>query len=357
LSNLRPSQRSLVYQVGLVLLAGILLLAFFWWLYLRRGELFSVLNPFLVSFILAYLLSPVVQLLETRGISRFLSIVIIYLMFFIFFYVLITGLLPSFIDDIQALSHKLPDYMKSLQDFLEELQADYHRINIPEAIREIIDENLENLQEWLVSKLEKAYSLVLGVFDRLVMLLLVPVLTFYLLYDEDQLKDKVVRLVPARYRRGFLEIIQETDQQLGAYARGIIIISLVVGVASYLGFLLLGLDFPLVLGIIAGITNLIPYLGPFLGAIPAVLVAFLTSPALVIKVIILILVIQQLESQLIAPVLLGRTLKFHPLAIILALLLGGKIFGFVGLLLALPVALVMRILGNKIWGVLSARLG
>jgi len=338
-----------LFYIGVLVFVCIFLLLLVWCIYLRREELLSVFTPFIVSFVIAYLLSPTVSLIERRGVSRFLAISIIYLIFLIIVYLIVTGFLPPLLDDLQDLSRKLPKYMEGFQNYLNEVQEDYQRFNLPLTIRHIIDENLENLADFMVSKLEKGYSFVLSFFDRLIMLFLVPLLTFYFLYDEKQLKNKIVDLFPRRYKRGFLKIIREIDCQLGAFARGIIIISIIVGVLSYFTFLLLGLDFPLVLGIIAGVTNLIPYLGPFLGAIPAILVASLLSPSVAIKVIIIIIIIQQLESQLMSPLILGRALQFHPLAIILSLLLGGKLFGFIGLLFAVPVALILRILVKHFW--------
>jgi predicted PurR-regulated permease PerM len=112
--------------------------------------------------------------------------------------------------------------------------------------------------------------------------------------------------------------------------------------------LILGVAFPLVLAIIVGITNLIPYIGPIIGAVPALLVALLEQPLLALKVLILIIVVQQVESQLITPYVIGRSVRMHPLAIILALLLAGKLFGIVGLILAIPTVIVLRILGKHL---------
>ncbi|NLC51044.1 MAG: AI-2E family transporter, partial [Firmicutes bacterium] len=132
-----------------------------------------------------------------------------------------------------------------------------------------------------------------------------------------------------------------------------LIISVLVGIMTYLGFLFLGLDFALFLGLLNGTTNLIPFIGPFIGAVPAVGVALLDSPALALRVLILIIVIQQLESQVISPQLLGRSLGFHPLFVIFALLLGGHLAGFRCLLFALPLATALRIFFKHFWRVIE----
>ncbi len=337
------------FKVVYIIFLVVILFSILWWFYTRRGDFISVASPFIGAFILAYVLSPVVHLLENKGVSRLISIILIYLGIFMIIYLFVAGFLPTIMDDLQGLAQQIPFYVEKIQGFMEKIQEDYRRFNLPPAVREIVDENLEGMQQMMVSKLEKGYALIIDMFGRLVMLLLVPVLAFYLLYDERHLKKQLLKLVPVSYRKGFLEITREIDSQLGAYVRGMLIVSLSVGLTTYLGFLILGLEFPLILGIINGVTNLIPYLGPFLGAVPAIGVALLASPALALKVLILIIIVQQLESQLLSPLVLGRSINFHPLAIIFALLLGGKLFGFAGLILALPVALVLRILGRHAW--------
>ena len=330
-----------------VFIVGAGVLALLWWIYLRRGEVFSVLSPFLAAFILAYIIAPVVHLLERRGVARLLSILLIYACVLLLFYVFIESLLPRVMKDLNELADDIPYYMEKIQGFTERLQEDYRRFNLPPAAREIVDDNLAGMEEWVVSRLQRSYAFIFDIFNLVLALLLVPVLAFYILFDEKRLKESALMAVPLRYRRKFKEMIREVDSQLGAYLRGIIIVSFSVGVSTYLGFLLLGVEFPLILGIINGLTNLIPYLGPFLGAVPAVLVALLSSPTLAIKVVILIVVVQQLESQLLSPLVLGRSINFHPLAIILILLLGGRLFGFLGLVLALPVAVVLRVVGKQ----------
>ena len=141
-----------------------------------------------------------------------------------------------------------------------------------------------------------------------------------------------------------MALAAEIDEALGAFVRGALLVSVAVGLLSYLGFLVLGLKFSLFLAIIVVITNLIPYIGPIIGTVPAALVALLDSPLKALEVVILIFAVQQVESCLITPYVIGRSVKLHPLVIILVLLLGGKLFGLAGLILALPAAIMLRII-------------
>lgn len=332
---------------GVVLFLALLLILF-WFIYQERSALGFVLIPFLISLILAYLLSPVIGFMEKRQISRTLAIIVVYVVFAMIVYVFSIRFFPLLLVDLQELAKNLPDYTREAQNFLTRLQEDYERFNLPPMLRSLVDENIEGLEQILTSRLENVYAFLINILNSLLIILLVPVLTFFILRDEYKLKQWLVSLFPHRFRQRIYNIAWEIDTVIGQYLRGMVVISLLVGFSVYLGLLLLGVEFPLFLGLFNAITNFIPFVGPFIGAIPAVIVAFIESPLLAVKVAILILVIQQLESSLMAPLVFSHSLKFHPLAIIILLLLGGKMFGFLGLLLALPIAAIIRILGKQL---------
>lgn len=318
------------------------------WVVYVRQSLLMVLTPFLLSLVSAYLLSPVVQYMERRMISRSMAIIVIYLLFAIVIFVFCVGVMPLFLDDLQELMLQLPDYAERLQEIFAHMQEDYRRFNLPDYVRELIDNNIAGAGELLTIQLERSYNFLIDLFSRVLLLLLVPILTYYFLRDEAALKEKLISLFPYRARRRLINLAVEIDTALGAYIRGALLISLAVGLMTYIGLLILGVNFPLVLAIIVGITNLIPYIGPIIGAVPALLLALLEQPLLTLKVLILIIVVQQVESQLITPYVIGRSVRMHPLAIILALLLAGKLFGIVGLILAIPAAIILRILAKHL---------
>lgn len=316
--------------------------------YRERDVIYFVVTPFFISLILAYLLSPVVAFMEKRRISRTLAILVIYIVFGMIIYILCIRYFPLLLNELQELVADLPEYAQRTQEYFGRIQEDYRRFNLPPQLREIIDENLEGLEEMLVSRLENVYGFLRGFFDRVIILLLIPIVTFFILRDEKKLGEWFVSLIPRRARRRFFMISHEIDTAIGHFLRGMVVISFLVGLLVYLGLLFLGVKFALFLGILNGITNFIPFVGPFIGGVPAVIVALISSPSLALKTALLILIIQQVESSLLAPLVFSRSLKFHPLTVILLLLLGGKLFGFIGLLLALPVAAVLRITGRHL---------
>jgi len=326
--------------IGLV--CACLLFAFF--LLYRLGVLlFSVIIPFLIAVILAYILNPLVEFLENRHIPRSLGILLIYAVFFSAAFLFSLTVVPKLMNELYKLGEMLPQYTGQFQKFLLHLQSDYRRIALPDSIRLALDQNIVNLQAEIQNLLERITGSVISLFSNLLAILVIPLTVFYILRDMDNLKRSVVMLFPKRYRTYIVAMGSEMDRTLGAYFRGMLIICFIVGLFTYLGLIIIGLDYALILGIVAGITNVIPYFGPIIGAIPAVFMALLTSPGLALKTVIVYVVVQQLEGHLIAPQVWGRTLGLHPLLVIFVLLIGGKFFGLAGLIFAVPFTAMARI--------------
>ncbi|MCR3921852.1 MAG: AI-2E family transporter, partial [Firmicutes bacterium] len=293
--------------------------------------------------ILAYILNPLVEFLENRRVPRSLGILLIYAVFFIAGFIFSVTVIPSLINDLQKLGEMVPQYTEQFQQFLFNLQSNYRRINLPESLRLALDQNILELQIGVQAVLERATGTVLSIFSNLMTILVIPLVVYYILRDMDSLKRSLVLLFPKKYRNWITSMGSEMDRTLGAYFRGMLIICFLVGFMTYLGLVVVGLDFALILGIISGLTNIIPYFGPIIGAIPAILLALLTSPSQVMKVILVYVIVQQLESQVIAPQILGRSLGLHPLVVIIILIVGGKFFGLPGLIFAVPLTAIIRI--------------
>ncbi len=325
-------------------LAAVTVIALLWWLARAGRPVFALLFPFFLAVIIAYILNPLVDFLDNRRLPRCLGILLIYAVFFSLGVVAALTVIPALVTELQKLGEDIPQYAVRVQAFLLRLQSDYQRFNLPESIRQVIDQNILNLQSAALALVQRVTDWVLGIFSHLFTIIIVPLLVYYLLRDEASLKRSLLMLFPKKYRRFVTKVGSEMDRTLGAYLRGMLFICFLVGLMTYAGLLIVGLDFALILGIIAGITNIIPYFGPLIGAVPAVLIALLHSPALALKVVIVLVVVQQIESQLIAPQVLGRSLGLHPLVVIFVLLLGGRLFGLVGLIFAVPFTALLRVL-------------
>ena len=329
----------IIQWVILIFFAGLLIR----WLYPKRDVLYTVFFLFTAAFVIAYMLNPLVVYLTRRKISRPAAVLFIFLVLFGGLSLLLISLVPSIVAEIHEIMDRVPTYTLRLQDYFSGLHQNYHRFNLPESVRSVIDEGIQDMEQTLISLFDNIIGKIITFFEGFVILLLLPILTYYFLRDFDHFKEGIKNAVPLSQREKTDLLAKDMDVTLGAYIRGILLISSLVGLLVYIGLLILQVEFALVLAIIAGITNLIPFFGPFIGAIPAVFIALLSSPLLALKVIVLIFIIQQVESQVIAPPILGRSMGLHPLMILLALILGGKLLGIFGLLIAVPLTALLKI--------------
>lgn len=312
--------------------------------YLLRRPLLAVLAPVLIAITIAYILNPVAIWLEQRRLSRTMAVLLIFLVFFGLSFVFLARFLPMFIEEVNSLVRRIPQYVQQGQGLLADLYKAASRLNLPPSVPEALEKGLRAAEERLLANLARIPEVTVNVARGLFTFFLVLVLSFYLLRDFDMVGDSIYFIIPRKSRPRARKILHEVDSSLGKYIRGQLVLALVVGVLTYLSLLLLGVDFSLIWGIFAGITNTIPYFGPFLGAVPAVLMALLTSPALALKTVLVFVIIQQVESNFISPYVLGKTLGLHPLVVLVALLAGGQFFGIWGLVAAVPAVAVAKII-------------
>lgn len=323
-------------------IAGALALAIL--LFLIRRQLLAVFIPFFIALAIAYILNPVVLWLQQHRLGRTISVLIIYLVFFSLLFALFAHFAPLVVRELNNLVQQAPQYTQQAQKLLNNFYLATDRLRLPESVQGALEKSLADIEKSLVDHLSRIPEMTTDLARALFNLVLVLILTFYLLKDFNLVKDSLYLVVPRRSRSRARKILHEIDDSLGKYIRGQTIIIVIISLVTYLGLLLLRVDFALILGLLAGVTNIIPYFGPFLGAVPAVLVALLKSPALALKTVILFFIIQQVEGELIAPQVLGKSLGLHPLAVILALLVGGQFCGVWGLVVAVPVLAVGRII-------------
>ncbi len=327
----------------------LLLVVVLYFIYLIRGIFLSLL----LAVVLAYLLYPLVRLVENRSMSRTSSILIVYCaMFFILAGLVLHGM-PHIIAQLYLLAEVVPGYTAQAQEFTSSLQVEYARAGIPDAVRRIIDERITWVEQMLLQMAEQVVQVIIGLAGYIFNLILAPIFAYYLLKDVEMFTERAVLLIPYQWREDVLELGSEISRVVDSFIRGYLLVSVITGIMTGFALALLGMDFALMLGIFAGITNLIPYFGPLIGAVPAVALAMLVSKWLAIKVIIAFLVIQQVESSIISPKILGDRVGLHPLLVILVLLAGGQLFGLTGLILSVPVAAVLRVVIifaiNRLW--------
>ncbi|MGE5380413.1 MAG: AI-2E family transporter [Methylocystaceae bacterium] len=299
----------------------------------------EILIPFILGGLLAYLFYRPVLWLEGKGLSRSLAIMACYLVLAGLGYGLVFVLLPRFWHEIGDLANYIPIYYEMLTQYWSD-----HGGNA----LSIIDFSpfKTHLQTLASNWLKNMATGLIHSFSTIIDIIFSPILGYYILRDWDKLHQGFINLWPVRLREDIIKIASEIDLVLRAFVRGELTVCLIEGVLVGLVTALLGIKFALLIGILAAVAELFPYFGPLLSGIPAVGMALLQSPRLAVYTLIAFIIIQQIEGNIISPRIIGDRVGLNPLVVIFALLAGGTLFGLWGMLLAVPTAAVVNVLGR-----------
>ncbi|SFJ18065.1 Predicted PurR-regulated permease PerM [Halobacillus dabanensis] len=345
--NDRSSKWLRRFTIFFIILLSLLLLA---WLFPYYDHVLviagKVILPFLLALVLSLLLHPLVHALEEVGLSRIWSLLIIFVLVFSLCGLGIYKGIPRLLDQLKLLDDHLPHIVESYQSWMKKLYAQTERL--PDGLHHKMDDRFAQFEDWISAKVMAMFAGLTGLFNMIILLAVVPVMTFYFLKDYKSIGNTALSLMPKTWHEEARRLVKELNRSLGGYIRGQLIISLFVGVLATLGFWVIDLPYPLVLGLIAGLTNIIPYFGPLLGAVPAVVVALSVNVNTLIFTLIAILIIQLVEGNLLSPYIMGRSIHIHPLFIIFALLVGGEVAGIPGLILAVPVLTCLKVIISEI---------
>jgi predicted PurR-regulated permease PerM len=309
--------------------------------------LWHLTAPFLIACIIAYLLYPIVQKIHQYNIPRSIAILFIYLFFFGGVGYLIYRVYPAAVAQLRDLDEYLPQLVAMYQDIIYQLYASTSFL--PETVHDKIDETIRSIELSIDTLIGQLIGGVTKIIDFIVIITVIPVLVFYFLKDYEKIKGYVKNSLPKKYRKSSSNLVHAIDEGLGGYIRGQLLVCLFVAITSYITFQFLGLKYALLLAIFMGLMNIIPYFGPIIGAVPAVLIALTISGKMVLFVLIGVFVIQLIESNLLSPYIVGRSIRIHPVAIIFALLLGGKLGGVLGMVLAVPTLTILRVIIKHSW--------
>jgi len=323
---------------------GVLLAVIFFY-FSRR-----VLTPFFIAFALAYLLDPVTDRLESLKISRTFAVLV--LMAGVFSLVTGIGLLIFPLLKLQAehLVSNLPNYVAIMQEWMYPLLG---VVGEPEKIQGILNRELLKVGELPLKVISSITSIlwgsVAGLFSFILLLanlVIIPVVMFYLLRDYDLINKKMLSFVPARSREQVLSLIKEIDEVLAGFVRGQLMVGLIMAGLYSIGLFFCGTPMSLFIGLLAGLASLVPYLGLVFGFVPAAILTFMQTQdwVLVFGVAGVFVVVQGLEGMIITPRIVGEKIGLHPVAIILAVLLGAEFFGLVGVIVSVPVAAALNVL-------------
>ncbi len=317
-----------------------------WLVYL----LAPVLTPFMISALLAYVGDPIVDRLEAQRVPRTLAVIIVFLGLFIIGIGLLLVLAPVLEEQLASLFNRLPAYIDWIQ--LTAIPYVFNLFGI-----ENVRVDVSNLKQMFAEYWQQAGGIaatMIGSVSRsgfaligwIANLVLVPVVTFYLLRDWDKLMVNIKGLLPRKQEQKIIQIAHESDEVLGAFFKGQLLVMLVLGTVYATGLSMIGIEMALLIGMIAGLVSFVPYLGFIVGIVIAGLVTLVQFQAMepLVYVLVVFGIGQLLEGLLLTPWLVGDRIGLHPVAVIFAVLAGGQLFGFLGVLLALPVAAVIMVL-------------
>lgn len=350
--KIRSSQnRDTIKKVGVFSwsVIGFLVIAalFFYVVYLIR----IAVIPLFIAMAIAYLISPLMHLLN-RKMRKGFALAITYILFtgiigLIFFF-----LIPVIVDQFREFFDKFPQYLLNLNNTVDIFFKDSIIIESIENFigKDIVAPDTDAVTQYFMGRFnfeeinlfEQATAFTRSIINIVLYLLVGPILGIYILKDIDKLRGGFISIIPRRFRKPVANTMDRINNVAGRYIRGQIFISVIVGVLCTIALLILKVDFAVLLGAIAGIFNLIPLLGPFIGALPAALAALFISPLKALLVIIVFVAIQQIDSYVISPNVMKYQVGVNPGLIIFSLIAGGALFGFWGLLIAVPTVAIIQ---------------
>ena len=315
----------------------------------------NVFPLFLAAMIVSYLLNPLISILEQKGVPRSFSIILVYLVILGVLVIASITFVPVVYDQVLQLSNTVSDvfsdstgesifskipYFDKLSDFVQKIESKFPFINFDDAKKDTLDFVTKS-----VSDLPKrVLGLLSNFFSILTFIITIPLISFFLLKDYESMKKYFMRLVPNRYFELTIIILEKTDEIIGTYLRALMIEIFIVSILSSIALQCIGVPYALLIGILAGFANAIPYLGPVIGMGLAIISVLFTgnSFSMAIYSVIAMILVQFLDNSFIYPIVIGKNTEMHPLVIMLTVIAGGYVFGILGMLISVPLVFLVR---------------
>jgi predicted PurR-regulated permease PerM len=325
--------------------------------------------PLILAGAIVFLLNPVVSRIQARRVPRPAAVGLAYLGVVLVAFVIGLSVAPLAAHQYDDLADRWPDLQEDLRDSVNDWSAKSEEgdwfIKIP-TYEELEDQfrgdnkadtnhdgtlDAEERRERFTHQLDTARELALQVFHVGLIFVLAPIIAFYLLADLPRIRNVFRGLVPVRARGDTMVVARRLNRAIGGYFRGQLGVALVVGILSSIGLLIIDLPFWLIIGMVAGVFNMIPLIGPWVGAVPGIVIAITTGGGIgkAIAVAAVMAIVQQIDNHFISPMVMQRAVKLHPAVVMLSLLAGGTLLGFFGLLLAVPTVAVLKFVCGHVW--------
>lgn len=333
------------------------------------------LSSVIIAIIFAYIINPIVNYLERKGVKRQFGVIIVYISAILIFGILIVSVIPKTINEVLNLLTSLPGMVDTLirefNNFLSNVFAKFN-IELPEnfiniyketnpkvngnvetpqivsnildSIKGTINDLIVKVQGSLMGSLSNVISKLYGFLTSAFRLVLIIIFSFYFSVDKERFMLRVKKAIPNKHREDISYLTRNIDIALQQFIRGRMLMAIFVGLLTMVYLLVLRVDFAIIIGLITCVADIIPFIGPFLGCAPAVLFAFMDSPMKALWVLILFVIVQWVENNILAPKLIGDSTGLNPLVILISIIIGGGIFGVWGMVISVPLTSIIFIL-------------
>ncbi|MFJ8460200.1 AI-2E family transporter [Lysinibacillus xylanilyticus] len=324
-----------------------------------------VVLPGVLAGIAYYLLRPLLGLLERWRIPRIWGILLLYIAVIGILTLLVLLVYPFLRDQFTNLAKEFPEYFMALTqntvDYLNNSRITEYldKMNFNDVVKNFTTDMVKTVKDTATNLAQGVASGITGFVSTLTGIVLslvtVPFILFYLLKDGEKLPNFILKACPPRMRKEVHEIFHDMDKQISSYIQGQILVSMCIGSMVTIGFLIIGMKYALLLGFLAMITSVVPYLGPVIAITPAVIIALVTSPFMLFKLAIVWTVVQLIEGKFISPQIMGKSLSIHPITIIFVLLTAGSLFGVPGVILGIPGYAILKVLVTHLFKLFKQR--
>ena len=334
-----------VMIVAIIFLSTILLKE--WGIFTFLGTLLKVISPLFIGFAVAWLFNPAVKKLQSKGMPRIASSLLIYALFLTVLVVFIRVLVPTVYKQLNELLGNLPGIFNELKSATNKV---FNSINNMEGIDiSSVKANLfTTLETWFnnftTSLPQAILNFITNFFSSLIVIVFGLVIGLYMLFDFDSITGHLVNLLPDRAKKDAQKLIENISTEVRKCVNGTLTVATMVFVCDSIGFAIIGLQAPLLFGLFCGLTDLIPYVGPYIGGIAAVVIGFSQSTMIGILTLVICLIVQLVENFILQPLIMSKTMKLHPVTIIIGLLIFEHFFGIVGMILATPIIALLKVI-------------
>lgn len=314
--------------------------------------LFYILNKlkwlfiyFSIALFLAYFFDPLYKFLINKKIPKLFAILVVFAIIITLLILTIFFVIPSLINQLNVLYNEIPKFINKYQDMILSIEPQLSKFINPADVEALLKENLSELQKNILGFSQSMIIYLSNIVSSITFgIVIVPLILFYLLRDILAFKENLYTFVSKERKKEFKKILEEIDQIISGFIRGRLIVCFIVGTLIGIGLYFLNLKFALIIGIVSGIFNFVPYLGPIVGVILALIFALGSPWWLLLIIVVLFVLVNLIESIFLDPNILGKELGLHPLTIILSILICGQLLGILGVLMAVPLAAILKVL-------------